>query len=60
MAQSSDKFPILAGDGSPIEIFSLRRGTAARVAEFAVLLLRASAIVLLLSPVFVAAALLLD
>ena len=59
MARSSEELPVFAGSGSPAVLLPLRHGFGVRVAEFAVLLVRAIAIVLLLSPVFVTAALLL-
>ena len=59
MARFSDNIPILTGSGPPAEILPLRRGMAGWIAEFAVLLLRAMVIVVLLSPFFMAAALLL-
>lgn len=59
MARSTDELPVLAGSASPIGLLPLRRGAAVRVAGLAMLLLRALAIVLLLSPMLMAAALLL-
>jgi hypothetical protein len=59
VAQPIEDLPILADGASPVELLSLRHGLAVRLAEFAVLLVRAQAIILLLSPLFLAAALLL-
>ena len=63
MAEISNDLPrlantSLAGGASPAALAPWRRGAAAWTAEVAVLLLRALAIVVLLSPALVAAALL--
>lgn len=59
MARSSEELAVFAGSGTPADLLPLRHGAGVRMAEFAVLLVRAIAIVLLMAPVFLTAALLL-
>ncbi|MBX6743763.1 MAG: hypothetical protein QJR07_05540 [Acetobacteraceae bacterium] len=60
MARSSENVPMMLGGNRAVAApVSLRRPAALRLAEFAVLLLRATALALLLSPALIVAAFLL-